>query len=224
MTARYCAWCGAEIPAGARAWTRFCKTACRQAAWRARRKLELRAAADEPKRLAYADPPFPGQADLYRDQPSYAGEVDHAELIARLHRDYDGWALSTSERKLKHVLSLCPDGVRTTAWVKPGGRGKTRGIFNVWEPLIVWPARHDPPGVPSWFHAHAARGGGDLIGRKPIAFCRYLFRVLGARPGDELADLYPGTGIVGRAWAAVNASPTTSGDASELGAGLRLVR
>lgn len=48
-----------------------------------------------PLRLAYADPPYPGNARLYRDHPDYGGEVDHAALIERLSA-YDGWALSTS--------------------------------------------------------------------------------------------------------------------------------
>lgn len=45
-----------------------------------------------PLRLAYADPPYPGKARLYRDHPDYGGEVDHAALIVRL-TEYDGWAL-----------------------------------------------------------------------------------------------------------------------------------
>jgi hypothetical protein len=39
------------------------------------------------------------------------------------------------------------------------------------------------------------------MGRKPLAFCAFLFEQLGMLPGDELADLFPGTGIVSRAWA-----------------------
>lgn len=31
-------------------------------------------------RIAYADPPYPGQSKLYRNHPDYAGEVDHAAL------------------------------------------------------------------------------------------------------------------------------------------------
>jgi len=45
-------------------------------------------------RVAYADPPYPGCAHLYKDHPDYAGEVDHAELIDRMEREFpDGWAL-----------------------------------------------------------------------------------------------------------------------------------
>ncbi len=56
-----------------------------------------------------------------------------------------------------------------------------------------------------------ARGGGDLIGRKPLAFCAWLFEALGMLPGDELVDLFPGTGIVGRAWAELSRSAERDG-------------
>lgn len=48
-------------------------------------------------KFAYADPPYPGHTKrkLYANDPQCA-EVDHAELVARLVRDFpDGWALST---------------------------------------------------------------------------------------------------------------------------------
>ena len=35
-----------------------------------------------PLRLAYADPPYPGNAWLYRDHPDYGGEVDHAVTLS----------------------------------------------------------------------------------------------------------------------------------------------
>ena len=56
-----------------------------------------------------------------------------------------------------------------------------------------------------------ARGGGDLIGRKPLAFCAWLFEAMGMLPGDELVDLFPGTGIVGRAWAELSRSAERDG-------------
>ena len=34
-------------------------------------------------RIAYADPPYPGCAHLYRDHPDYDGEVYLPDLIAR---------------------------------------------------------------------------------------------------------------------------------------------
>ena len=66
-------------------------------------------------RFGYADPPYPGMSRKYYD----GDEVDHAELVATLDRDYpDGWALSTASSTLQEVLALCPAGVRVCCWVK----------------------------------------------------------------------------------------------------------
>lgn len=42
---------------------------------------------------------------------------------------------------------------------------------------------------------------GALIGMKPPSFAAWMFGQLGAIPGDELVDLFPGSGAIGRAWA-----------------------
>lgn len=39
-----------------------------------------------------------------------------------------------------------------------------------------------------------------VIGAKPPEFCRWVFDLLGALPGDQLQDLFPGSGAVARAW------------------------
>lgn len=151
-------------------------------------------------RIAYADPPYPGRAHLYRDHPDYAGEVDHVGLISELRGRYDGWALSTSAASLRDLLPWCPDEARILAWVK--------NTVNVaWEPVIVVSARPiSPQGPRDWIHvepeAFQWRPKPDtyVIGQKPVSFCNWLFRWLGAEPGDDFADLFPGSGAVTRAW------------------------
>jgi len=199
---------------------RFCGRRCRQSAFRARRLASLHGAGDASpmpaaRRFAYADPPYPDCARrYYRGEPSYAGEVDHRALLARLTAgDYDGWALSTSARALREVLPLCPPDARVCAWAKPHAVPEaTRGLHNAWEPVIVVPGRRMRPGLPDWVRAYPARGGGELMGRKPLAFCAWLFRALGMLPGDDLDNLFPGTGVVGRAWSAVSSG--AAGDVS----------
>lgn len=62
-------------------------------------------------KIGYADPPYIGQsARHYKDHPDYAGEVDHAELVERLERDYDGWVLHTHVPGLRELLTLCDGG------------------------------------------------------------------------------------------------------------------
>ncbi len=183
--------------------SRYCSRLCRQQAFRARRAAQLRESDAQCKRIGYADPPYPGRAWMYKGHPDYAGEVDHAALIASLRSSYDGWALSTSADSLQDLLPLCPKGVHVAAWHKPlAAQATTRGMHNVWEPVIVWPARELRPGIADALRALPARGGGHLIGRKPLKFCGWLFGLLGALPGDDFVDLFPGSGIVGRAWSA----------------------
>ena len=210
-----CAWCLDALPA-ARAGQRFCTKRCRQSAWRLRRRRTTASTNRQPKRIAYADPPFPGMSHYYRDQDSYAGEVDHAALLSSLLQ-YDGWALSTSSKYLRDVLPLCPRSARVCAWVKPiGVSSATLGLHSTWEPVIVVPARRQAPGLRDWLRAMPARHEGTLLGRKPVSFVHWLFEALGADPAiDDLCDLFPGTGIVGRCWRllAEEASPEILSDA-----------
>ena len=48
--------------------------------------------------------------------------------------------------------------------------------------------------------AGSARFPGAMVGMKPPQFAVWMFSQLGARPGDELVDLYPGSGAIGEAW------------------------
>lgn len=123
--------------------------------------------------------------------------------------------LGDTPEALRDVLPLCPPEARVGAWTKPNGADpRTRGPHNLWEPVIYMPARLRRPGVRNWLSAKPARGGGTLMGRKPLAFCAWLFQLLGASPTDQLDDLFPGTGIVSRAWGQFRASARAVGDTS----------
>ena len=157
-------------------------------------------------RFAYADPPYVGQAKRhYVNEESYAGEVDHAALIARLVGEFpDGWALSCSSPSLRMLLPMCPEDVRVGAWVKPFASFKP-GVnpAYAWEPLIWRGGRkHERTDdtVRDWVSANITLRRG-LSGVKPEAFCRWVFALLGASRGDELVDLFPGSGAVTFAWA-----------------------
>ncbi len=200
-TSRVCTWCQRPM-IGVRPDALFCGVKCRQTAWRFRSRLAAGVGDGSPRRMAYADPPYPGKAkECYGREASYAGEVDHAALIASLVDQYDGWALSTGAYALRDLLPLCPPTVKVCPWVKPiGVSGRTFGLHNAWEPIIVSPGRQLRPGVRDWVSAQPARKGGTLIGRKPIAFCSFLFAAMGLMACDELVDLFPGTGVVMKAW------------------------
>ena len=219
-TLRVCAWCGGPIPAAARRDAVCCSVRCRQARHRFTSTVgRAPVASGRPLRLAYADPPYPGKAWMYRGHPDYAGEVDHAALIRRLST-YDGWALSTSAAALPAVLALCPPGVRVAAWHRGERPARSRWPLNAWEPVIYHGGRPADPSRPDG--ALQARRVDSLVhgvsplttlptrvtGTKPAAFCGWLFALLGAAPGDTLDDLFPGSGAVTRAWLAYTAEPS----------------
>jgi hypothetical protein len=78
-----------------------------------------------------------------------------------------------------------------------------------WEPVMFWGGRRRPPHLPTlrdWIsEAMTLRRG--LVGVKPDAVCRWAFEMLGMDAGDELHDLFPGSGAVTQAWAAWRAAP-----------------
>jgi len=186
----------------------------------------------DPIRVAYADPPYPGQAKRHYGKAGdpYDGtveEVDHAALILRLEDEFsDGWALSTSDAALPDILPLCPrpeaskkrtwngrggiklgTGVRICIWKRVGIPFPPSRVMWMWEPLIVrsphWKQRHDRDFIPDVLYVPQNggwRGKVEITGQKPREFCEWMFDLLGLLPGDELVDLFPGSGAVGKAW------------------------
>ena len=157
--------------------------------------------------IGYADPPYVNCAHLYKDHPDYAGEVDHAALIARLEWEVDGWVLhaAATPRSMAVLAPLVEaTGARWMAWTKGFAAFKRNvPVAYAWEPVIIKPARKPVVSkrlvMRDWTqHNMTMRRG--LTGAKPEGVCHWAFEVVGARPEDTLHDLYPGTGAVTEAW------------------------
>lgn len=212
-TDRTCAWCLDPIPTisstgrSRRADSIYCGKPCRQAAHRARSSLYAVEAAAHPMRFAYADPPYLGKSELYVGHPDYQWIVDYKALVDQLVDEYpDGWAMSASAESLQYLLGLCPPDVRVAAWVRGGGAcSRAHGPINSWEPIIYRGGRADVAGtigrrLDSLVHGVTTRSTDPLhvIGAKPFEVLSWMFSLLGLQPGDELDDLFPGSGGVGR--------------------------
>lgn len=164
-------------------------------------------------RFAYADPPYLGCCRLYShhhpDGLCWDHPATHMRLIDSLCEEYsDGWAMSATSVSLRTLLPLCPPDVRVGAWVKPFHVFK-KGVrpAYAWEPVIFRGgrnAKHPPPEKGGkattprdWISCNITLKKG-LTGAKPEAVCDWIADLLNAQTGDELVDLYPGTGIMGR--------------------------
>lgn len=171
-------------------------------------------------KFAYADPPYIGQAKRHYQ----CAEIDHCELIARINSEFpDGWALSASSPSLRLILPMCPEDVRIAAWVKSFCAFK-RGVrpAYAWEPVIYRGGRNPVNGhaaaipekngkqtTPKDFIVEPITLKKGLVGAKPERVCRWILELLNVQSGDELVDLFPGTGVMGRTFADLQ-SPTQS--------------
>lgn len=166
-------------------------------------------------RVAYADPPYPGQAKRhYGNHPDYAGEVDHATLIYELVNEYDGYCLHTTSVALYDILErfaiecVPADRPRVMSWVKPFAVFKRNvPVAYAWEPVLVKACRKPVVSkritpLRDWMSAPIVLNRGEFAGAKPDLLCRWLFEVLGCDPDDDLHDMFPGTGAVTRSWEA----------------------
>lgn len=160
-------------------------------------------------RFAYADPPYLGYGSFYKERHPNALDWDnpdeHRRLIERLCDEFkDGWALSMTSGNLHDILPMCPKKARIAAWVKPFCSFKKHvSPAYAWEPVIFMGGRkHNvaDPTTRDWVAESITLQRG-LTGAKPRGFCRWLFALLNMRPGDELEDIFPGSGAVSAAWA-----------------------
>jgi hypothetical protein len=160
--------------------------------------------------VAYADPPYLGCCRLYEhrhDGEFVSGCWDdlatHALLITALCDSFpDGWVLSCSTPSLRALLPLCPDDVRVGAWVKPFAVFKPNvNPAYAWEPVIWRGGRtkrsREELTVRDWVSSEITLRKG-LTGAKPEAFVWWLFGLLGLERGDDLHDVFTGSGVVGR--------------------------
>lgn len=179
-------------------------------------------------RLAYFDSPYFGCCGLYGHRHEapwgcWNEPETHRALIEHASAEFpDGWALSCSVPSLKVLLPMCPDDVRIGSWVKSFSAFK-KGVrpAYAWEPVIFRGGRNPSNGYP---HAPPPKDGKQntpkdffiteddvweviicpitlkkgLTGAKPEAFCRWVLDLLNVQPGDELVDVFPGTGVMGR--------------------------
>lgn len=156
-------------------------------------------------RFAYADPPYVGCSHLYPEHPNAARWDDpdeHVQLMRDMDRDYDGWALSLHVPSLAALWPAAEQmGARLGAWVKTFAAYKRNvRVAYTWEPLI-WKRsaerrEGDPVGRDHLSCQIAMERG--LPGAKPPEFCRWVLMLLGHQDGDELVDIFPGTGVMSR--------------------------
>jgi len=160
---------------------------------------------EEAMKFAYADPPYFGIAEkfyghLHPEAAAYDTLDAHRALIERLCDEFaDGWGLSMTSGNLHDILPLVPKSARIMAWVKPFASFKPGvGVAYAWEPVIVMGGRRrtrEQRTVRDWCAVNITIKRG-FTGAKPAEFIFWLMDVLNVQIGDEVHDLFPGSGAV----------------------------
>lgn len=155
-------------------------------------------------KFALIDPPYFGLAekfygDIHPEAAVYDTLEGHAALIASLS-EFDGWAMFLHEPSVRHILPLCPLSARLMPWVKPFCSYKPNvRVAYAHEYVIVdggrpFEGREDDT-VRDWVSANMTMMKGFPTA-KPPKVIRWLLKVLNAQRGDEIVDMFPGSGIV----------------------------
>jgi hypothetical protein len=151
-------------------------------------------------RFAYADPPYFKNGKIrYGEHHPEAGKWDtkeaHINLIGTLIEEYDGFAYSSNPKDLHWILPEYPE-LRVCAWVKTFHQIRPTTVQYAWEIVLLHGGRKDnkrKPMVRDWFQGNATRKKG-LPGAKSLEFNTWILQLLNYQKGDELDDIFPGTG------------------------------
>ncbi len=161
-----------------------------------------------PMRLAIADPPYLGAAvrrygHQHPEAARWDTEAAHLELLDRLTQEFDGWAYACTTPMARLLLPAAPPGHRLGLWHKPRSGSYPNTRISYAHELVIFV---QPPGRRGGIAhqqradvltaVHSARNRGT-VGAKPPAWTRWVLDLIGYQPGtDEIADLFPGSGLV----------------------------
>lgn len=142
----------------------------------------------------------PRKADVHPDAHLWDEPQRHAEMVARLERDYDGWAIAMNPPNLADYLRWVTVDVRVAVWVKPNAMPTNSRPIRSWEPVLI----HVPKGrrrangrPPFRDYLIANTGAGGFAGAKPHTWTRWVLDMLGYDPEtDTVDDLFHGSGAV----------------------------
>ena len=173
-------------------------------------------------KLAIADPPYLGravrwygkdgcgegygksQADNHPDAALWDIPSTHQKLVEDLIKDYDGFAIAMSVHSLSTYLQIVEtdsrNGMRVCVWHKPNAVTSGNRISNRWEPVLI----KVPSNRKGWDSGLArcsdvliaSPPSAGFVGSKPSEWTYWVMDLLGYQEGDQVDDLFQGSGMV----------------------------
>lgn len=173
-------------------------------------------------KLAIADPPYLGRAvrwygpggcgigygvghaDDHPEAHKWDDPETHQQLVRDLEKDYDGWAIAMSVHSLSTYLQVVEtesrNGIRVCVWHKPSAVTSGNRITNNWEPVLI----RTPADRKGWQSGLSRTSDvrtitpprTKFIGAKPKEWTNWVLDLLGYTEGDQVDDLFTGSGAV----------------------------
>jgi hypothetical protein len=147
-----------------------------------------------------------GQADNHPEAHIWDNPETHKQLARDLLENYDGFAIAMSVHSLSTYLDVIEtedrNGIRVCVWHKNSALPSANRVQNNWEPVIVKipqnrRAHKSGLSTKDVFTCAPLRSG--FVGSKPPEWTRWVLDLLGYKDGDEVIDLFEGSGAVSRA-------------------------
>ncbi len=144
-----------------------------------------------------------GKADEHPEAAIWDSAKAHLDLVHKLETEFDGWAIAMSVHSLSTYMEVVKtdsrNGIRVMSWIKPSSVPSGNRIGNTWEPVIVKvPAERRSHGKGKSMKDHLIANSlkSGFIGAKPPAWTEWVLDAMGFREGDEITDLFNGSGAV----------------------------
>tara|TARA_R110000868_G_scaffold65361_2_gene195549 strand:- start:18 stop:596 length:579 start_codon:yes stop_codon:yes gene_type:complete len=144
-----------------------------------------------------------GQADNHPEAYLWDMPETHINLVKELQDNYDGWAIAMTVHSLSTYMQAVEtnsrNGIRVLSWIKPGSVPSGNRILNTWEPVLIQvptSRKNYKSGKSMRDVLEAAPLRSNFIGAKPEAWTHWVLDALGYQNGDEVTDMFGGSGAV----------------------------
>jgi len=157
------------------------------------RKSQLGAVHGGTAKINYKPADYHPEAHLWDDIET------HKTLIEKLESDYDGFALCLAHDNLQQLLPLFTVKVKVCIWHKWTLPSRSC-ISNSYEPVIIKVPDARKGAIKGLttpdVMTYQKREGMGFAGRKPKAFTHWILDLLQYKEGDQVDDLFNGSGAV----------------------------
>ena len=147
-----------------------------------------------------------GQADNHPQAHIWDNPETHKKLAQDLLDNYDGFAIALTVHSLSTYLEVIKtdsrNNIRIMSWIKPSAVPSGNRISTSWEPVIIKMAKgrkNHNEGVRMKDYLIANPPRQNFMGSKPQEWTNWVLDAMGFRDGDEVTDMFEGSGAVTKA-------------------------